>query len=618
MPGPNPWNRTPYARAIVNRPPPPEVRRVPPQIRVDAAFGRLYVSGPASTGLAGLAGAAFNAARSAYELSLTLETMRAIKATLGLTSQQLAGMCSEAVLRWARATGASDAVVTDLHRRLATGWRRDFIWRDTTGANRAPFDHQKVMATVAYELDGCALIADMGTAKTRAALEAMQLKFTSGALDQFLVVCPKGVMKTWVDEARMWAPALTVVRLQGKVTDRIATMTRTAQRGVVFVLNYEAAARVARCVTSLAGRRRFGLICDEMHKAKNPQAQVTKTIMQWAPLIPWRLGMTGSPMANTSADIWSQWYIIDLGATFGANFVQYKREFFTSNPYTFELRPKDGANDEIGLRMRRRGVRYRKEDCLDLPPKIYTTREVEMTADQRRMYNEMRDLLVARIRAADAGEAVDINEWEAYGLDAVPERTGAGSLAIAANQLVAMMRLTQITSGFLVDEHEALRRFDPNPKLDACEEIVRENIDAQSIIVWARYRADADALLARCRDLNPVTIRGGQTDRERDAAEQAFQQGAARLLVGQPGAGGVGLNLQRGSLAIYYSQDYNLIHRMQSEDRCHRAGSEIHQHVTYIDLVCSETIDSVVRGALIDKRNLSEVVVDLRHALGVD
>lgn len=303
--------------------------------------------------------------------------------------------------------------------------------------------------------------------------------------------------------------------------------------------------------------------------------------------------MTGTPISNRVEGVWSEWYIVDLGLTFGANSLQFRREFFDENTWSFKWEPKANSLDEIGLRMRRRGVRVLKKDCLDLPDKVYQIESVEMTKEQKKAYVSMRDSLVAKLEAHD----------EEY--------------ATAATQLVAILRLTQITSGFVPNEDGVLRRFDPNPKLDALEEFVRDNITDAQIIVWAVYREDVRAIRERLTDLNPVVIQGGQADAERLKAETDFQSGASRLLIGNPAAGGVGLNLQAASIACYYSLGYSLIDRMQSEDRCHRSGSEIHNRVLYVDFMCEGSIDPVVHAAVAEKKNTAEIVVDLKRAIGV-
>src|SRR5690606_7890760 len=104
----------------------------------------------------------------------------------------------------------------------------------------------------------------------------------------------------------------------------------------------------------------------------------TKAMMRLANEVSWRGGMTGSPIRQGPQDLWSQWYFVDMGLEFGANFVQYKREFLDEDPYLMKLIPKPGTLELIGNRMRRRGLRYTKEECMDLPPKIYESLRVEM------------------------------------------------------------------------------------------------------------------------------------------------------------------------------------------------------------------------------------------------
>lgn len=169
-------------------------------VKIDVAYGRLYVSGPGHKLLYKLPGGAYNEKRVAVELSLTLDTLRRIKQELRVGSAELARMCTPGVLAWAKAAGASERRVAELHQRLEAGYRRELPWRDAgdaqTGAYRPPYDHQRIMATVACELDGCAFLCEVGTGKTRAAVEALRYWLDVGRLDVVFVVCPKKVIKT--------------------------------------------------------------------------------------------------------------------------------------------------------------------------------------------------------------------------------------------------------------------------------------------------------------------------------------------------------------------------------------------------------------------------------------
>jgi SNF2 family DNA or RNA helicase len=613
----------------------PNVIRHAPSIKVTAAYGRLYVTGPHKHLLRRLPGATEHDRTESIMLSLTLETLRAIRTTLGVTQQQMAAYCSQDVLRWARAAGEQERQLLDLHRRISDGYRREFPWQDKragtlvgreptadeiekgqviltphgwTWTYRVAFDHQKVMATVATEFDGAAFLCGVGTGKTRAASETVQAKIASGEIDYGLVVCPKGVMKTWERELKNWTD-LTPVLLRGAVRDRRAVLgayTSGAMdaRGTVFILNFDALADMQEALSMFMDRRKTMFVEDEMHRLKNPNAAQTQAAMELARHAAARLGQTATPCANGAHDVWSQWYTVDLGVTFGANFMQFKREHFADSYDGFSIDPVDGENtlNRIGKALRLRGLRYRTEDCIALPPKSYEVLEVEMTEPQKRAYREMEEYLITWLRGGATMEN--------------------GAPATAANQLVAILRLTQITSGFIGREDGTTHFFDPNPKMDALEELVREQVtDGRSVLVWAQYRNDIETMMRRLANLSPSRIDGTQQgtrgEAEREEAERRFQAGETKVLVGQPGAGGVGLNLQAASVAIYYSQGYSLINREQSEGRCYRSGSDIHNHVTYFDMIVTGTIDDVILAALQSKKDVADAVVDLRRALGV-
>ena len=561
-----------------------------PDVTVDVGLGRLYVSGRTQGLVRAIGGAAFNERRDAHEVSLTLKSLRAIRRAFGYTKEQFASVCTANVLLWGRRAGQVERAIVDLHQRIDAGWRLHLPWYDSQFPVRVPFEHQKVMASVACSLDGSAFICGVGTGKTRAALESLAYKFRVNEVDIAFAVVPNRVIKTWKDQTPIWTPSTRVVPLTMPIAERRRFIRQNVSRGTLFVVNYETFAAIANIIIELSRTYKIGFIADEMQKFKNPNAQRTKAALRVAAACVWRLGLTGSPVLQGGHDIWSQWYVVDLGVEFGASFVQFRREFFVQNEYTNELMPRRGTLDELGVRMRKRGVRYATDDCLDLPPQLdLEPFYVDMARDQARAYVEMEDDLITRL---DNGE-----------------------FATAAVQLTAYLRLMQITSGYAVTESGAIHRFDTNPKMDLLEEVVRDNVNAESIIVWAHFRPDMDMLIERFRDLHPAVVRGGMTLAATDRAESMFQDGTTRLFLGQPGAGGLGLNLQASSLALYYSMSYALEDWIQSHGRNRRAGSEIHARIAYGTFRCRGTIDDVVYDALTAKENVATVIQDLRAHL---
>jgi hypothetical protein len=652
---------------------PAPVRMAAVSLKIQAAYGRLYITGPSVGKLRTIPGAAWNEKKEALELSLTMESFRTILRVTGCTKEAMWSFCTPAVQAWAKAARSSEIAIARLHAKMDTGWRADLPWVDNRADTpvgpherfkadqvyvdakgvrrwkyRVAFEHQKVMATVSCELDGTAYLCQAGTGKTRAACETIGEKLRKGEIDVAVVVAPKRPCAVWQRELPVWLErgSVTIVRLDGSLKEREATIDAmtAADRGTVLILNYEGLApqtegeeakrkrdekhaelcvkagkpvtpappkkmpNVLAALVRLAGRMKLGFVPDEMHRVSNPNAKTTKAAMELARHCVMRLGLTGTPIRNDAYDVWSEWYIIDLGIEFGANYVQFKRENFRElawDPYNVE--PLEGALDSIGTRLRKRGLRYRKEDCFDLPPKLYEVVPVEMGPEQTRAYREMEEYLIAMLRREDE-----------------TGRTEDGNIATAATQLTAILRLSQITSGFVKTAAGTIHRFPTQPKLDVLEEILRDSLRDSQEIAWAVYRPDHDVIIERLSSTFRIGLIRGQIPergpQSADEIEAAFLRGDLDLIVGQQAAAGIGLNLQSASAASYYSQGYSFIDRDQSEDRCHRSGSEQHRergHILYRDIVVPGTVDDVIMEAVQGKKELSAVVVDLKNLLGV-
>jgi len=144
--------------------------------------------------------------------------------------------------------------------------------------------------------------------------------------------------------------------------------------------------------------------------------------------------------------------------------------------------------------------------------------------------------------------------------------------------------------------------------MDLLKELI-EDTDGK-IIIWASFRAEiaaiADHLLRS--NISFVQYHGGVNSKDRENAVDSFQEGEARIFVGNPQAGGIGLTLTAANTVIYYSNDYNLETRLQSEDRAHRIGTT--KNVLYIDIVANDTIDEVVAAALQSKADVQESVME--------
>ena len=225
-----------------------------------------------------------------------------------------------------------------------------------------------------------------------------------------------------------------------------------------------------------------------------------------------------------------------------------------------------------------------KSECLDLPDKLYTKRYVALTDEQRKLYNQMKDMALAML---DDGE-----------------------LATTTSVLTQIMRLQQISCGHFTPDVGDIRRLDNNRLTELMD--ITEELQGKCII-WASYTHDIQQIHRSLRDCfgpEAVALYYGETPQnDRQEIVQRFQnpEDPLRFFVGQPKTGGYGITLTAATTVIYYSNSYDLEIRLQSEDRAHRIGQS--NPVTYIDLVSPDTLDEKILNALRQKVNLAETVL---------
>jgi len=230
----------------------------------------------------------------------------------------------------------------------------------------------------------------------------------------------------------------------------------------------------------------------------------------------------------------------------------------------------------------------RKDDCLDLPPKVYEKIYVEMNSDQKRIYKDL--------------------EQELMALYAEKELT-------VQNKISLIGRLQQVTGGFFPYEENGKARIsmitNKNPKIEAIKNDLYETGD-EVIIIWGRFVAELKMLYkilkAEFPDKNVELYYGGVDKESRIGIIESFKRGEVNIFIANPRTAGVGLNLQRSHFHYYFSNSYSLEDRVQSEDRSHRVGQEY--SVLYKDIIIRGTVDEKVYDILQSKKNLLDYFRD--------
>jgi SNF2 family DNA or RNA helicase len=360
----------------------------------------------------------------------------------------------------------------------------------------------------------------------------------------------------------------------------------------IFVMNVEALSTPRGTKAALTFLQKYPdniVIIDESTTIKNRKATRTKNIMTMSHFAKYKRILTGSPITKSPMDLFSQCAFLSNDAL---GFTSY---FAFQNRYALVQKRKMGNRafqeivgyrrlDELNQNLDRFSNRILKDECLDLPDKMYVRRDVELTEEQKRVYKQMKKLALAKL---DNGE-----------------------LATTASVLTQIMRLQQICCGFLQPDEGEIQPIDNNRLKELLE--ITEELQGKAII-WASYTHGIQQIASALRDrFGPeavATYYGETPQDERQEIVDRFQDkdGPLRFFVGQPKTGGYGITLTAANTVIYYSNSYDLEIRLQSEDRAHRIGQS--RKVTYIDLVSPDTIDEKVLKALRSKIDLAGKVL---------
>ena len=399
-----------------------------------------------------------------------------------------------------------------------------------------------------------------------------------------------------------------IVKLKGTGAKRKKLLEKSLEdqtQGKIWITNYET--MLMEDIHNVLCNTVQFLICDESHKLKNLQASRTKAVIKVADRTKRRLILTGSPILNSPMDIFSQYRVLDKGASFGQNFFVFRGKYFYDRnagmppqSYFPDWRPRPGIDRELNQIIYKKALKADKKDCLDLPPLVKVKVPVEMTPKQAKLYRELEDEFITYL---------------------------GDKACVATMALTKVLRLQQITSGFidllkdgeLIEDNLHTQQEIEHNRLTALEEIIDEIPEKEKIIIWAPFRFNIKSIegLLSKRNIGYCKIYGGQSERERNDGIKAFRDSPdTRICVANPKAGGVGLNLIEASYAIYYGRGYSLEDDLQSEARNYRGGSERHAKVTRIDLYAPQTIDEEIMEALHSKKSIAENILAIKDKLG--
>ena len=327
------------------------------------------------------------------------------------------------------------------------------------------------------------------------------------------------------------------------------------------------------------------VVVDESTIIKNPKAERTKKVYELGEKAKYRRILTGSPIAKDPMDVFGQYTFLKPGILGTKSEHSFKHMYAviqsleTKAGRRFEKIIRYQNLDELTEKMNKCSTRVLKDDCLDLPDKIYHRLSVEMTSEQKRAYNELKE----------------------FAMTTLDDTT-----VTAEEKIQQLIRMHQVTCGFINTE-DGIKDI-KNKRLPMLMEEV-EKIDGK-IIIFATYRHNIqqimEALGKEYGKDSAVSYYGDTSQEKRVENIQRFQNDPRTRFFVTNRAGAYGITLTEASTTIYYANDYSLEVRLQSEDRNHRIGQT--KSVNYIDMEVKGTVDEKIIKALREKKNIADMV----------
>lgn len=404
----------------------------------------------------------------------------------------------------------------------------------------------------------------------------------AGRIHRVLIVAPLSILSVWEAEFAQFAAfdyALAVLTGDGvKKTDTLRHMNGTALQ--VAVVNYESAWRMEQ---ALAAWGPDLIVCDEGHKIKTHNISASKAMHRLGAKAGYRLLLTGTLITNKAIDVFSPYKFLNP-TIFGTSFYAFRSRYFDMVGYGNHTPVlKRSMEAELSARLHSIAYRAAKADCLDLPETTDVVRQVELEPAARKIY---RSLVKESFAELDSGEVT------------------------APNVLTRLLRLSQLTGGFLGNDENAAVQQISSAKLSAMEDILESAVaEGQKLVIIARFLPEIRAICKELdgRGLRYACITGEVQDR---AAQVALFQNDpdVPVFVGQIATAGLGLTLTAASTMVFYSLDYSMSNYEQAKARIHRVGQR--NPCTYIHLIAKGTVDEKVLTALRNKADLAKALVD--------
>ncbi len=460
-----------------------------------------------------------------------------------------------------------------------------------------PYAHQLTALEKSWNKENYAYFMEMGTGKTKVLIDNLAMLYDKGKIDSALIIAPKGVVKTWYEQelpahlpnhienvSVLWQPNITKTQ-----QEKLDTLFEIDSALHILVMNVEALStdKGVKFATKFINSHKTLMAIDESTTIKTPTARRTKNIIKMGVNAKYKRIMTGSPITKNPLDLYTQCEFLDPWLLDFSSYYAFRNryaEMKTMHVHGRSIQVVDKFQNlgELSDTVKQFSYRVLKEDCLDLPPKVFIKRHITLTPDQKKVYEQMKKAAMTVLN---------------------------GKVTTTMTVLTQLMRLHQITCGYVTADDGSTQQVESN-RLNELMSILEDT--EGKVIIWANYQLSVGEIIQKLIKVygkdSYVHYYGLTPQEDRQDFIRKFQNDPkCRFIVGTPQTGGYGITLTEANTVIYYSNGYDLEKRLQSEDRAHRIGQK--KTVTYIDLICEDTIDEKIVKALRDKINIASEVM---------
>ena len=460
-----------------------------------------------------------------------------------------------------------------------------------------PYAHQLTALEKSWNRENYAYFMEMGTGKTKVLIDNLAMLYDKGKVDGALIVAPKGVIGTWYNQeipthlpdhidnvTVLWQSNITKTQ-----QEKLDSLFKSETNLHILIMNVEALStdKGLKFAGKFLNSHKVLMAIDESTTIKNSSAKRTKNILALSKYARYKRIMTGSPVTKNPLDLYSQCEFLSPWLLNFQSFYAFRNRYaemrtIHARGRSIQVVHRFQNIGELSDKLKDFSYRVLKEDCLDLPDKIYVKRNITLTPEQAKVYRQMKTTALAVLN---------------------------GKQVTSVTVLTQLMRLHQITCGHFTAD-DGTTQLIKNNRITELMNVLEET--EGKAIIWANYQHDISEIKnAIIKEYGPGSVVDyyGLTpqDQRQDNIKRFQQDPECRFLLGTPQTGGYGITLTAANTVIYYSNGYDLEKRLQSEDRAHRIGQK--KAVTYVDITCEDTVDEKITKALRKKINIASEVL---------